>query len=65
MSLKVEKGIGREMCRAVYRHAKQKTKKTINNKYNKDKKSSYFMYLDRNNLYHWETSQKLPANGFK
>ena len=33
-------------------------------KYNKDKKSSYILYLDENNLYGWAMSQKLPVNSF-
>ena len=33
--------------------------------YDKDIISSYLMYLDDNNLYGWEMSQKLPVNGFK
>ena len=40
-----------------------------NNKYmkNYDKNidSSYFMYLNANNLYGWAMSQKFPLNGFK
>ena len=34
---------------------------------NYDKKidSSYIEYLDVNNLYGWEMSQKLPVNGFE
>ena len=34
---------------------------------NSDKniESSYFMYLDTNNLYRWALSQKLHVNGFK
>ena len=27
--------------------------------------SSYLLYLDVNNLYGWEMSQKMPVNGFK
>ena len=34
-------------------------------KCNIDKKSSYIMYLDANNLYGWAMSQKLPVYGFK
>ena len=34
-------------------------------KYNKDIESSYFMYLDANNLYGWTRSKKLPVDGFK
>ena len=33
--------------------------------YNKNKESSYIMYLDANNLYGWAMSQKLPVNEFK
>ena len=40
-----------------------------NNKYMKDynpnKPNSYIQYLDANNLYGWEMSQKLPTHGFK
>ena len=41
----------------------------VNNKYvkNYDKniKPSYVPYLDANNLYGWEMSQKLPVNGLE
>ena len=33
--------------------------------YNNDKKSSYLMYIDANNLYGWAMFQKLPVDGFK
>ena len=33
--------------------------------YDKNKKSSYILYLDTNNLYGWAMSQKLPVGGFK
>ena len=33
--------------------------------YDKNIESSYLMFLDTNNLYGWEMSQKLPVNGFK
>ena len=33
--------------------------------YNKNKESSFFEYLDENNLYGWAMSQKLPVDGFK
>ena len=33
--------------------------------YNKNIESSYLMYLDANNLYGWEMSQKLSVDSFK
>ena len=59
MLLMVEKGI----CQVIQRHAKVNNKYMKN--YNKDVISSYLMYLDVNNLYGWEMSQKLPVNSFK
>ena len=33
--------------------------------YDKNKESSYLQYWDRDNLYGWAISQKLPVNNFK
>ena len=33
--------------------------------HNKNKESSYLIYLDAKNLYGWTMSQKLPVNGFE
>ena len=33
--------------------------------YDKNKESSFLMYVDANNLYGWAMSQKLPVDGFK
>ena len=33
--------------------------------YEKNKESSFLMYVDANNLYGWAMSQKLPVDGFK
>ena len=63
MLLMVGKGKRGGICHPIHRYAK------VNNKYmkNYDKNiiSSYFMYLDANNLYGWGMSQKLSVNGFK
>ena len=59
----VEKGIRGKICHAINRNA------TTSNKYmkedNKDKESSYIMYLDANNLYGWGMPQKLPVDRFR
>ena len=59
----VGKGIRGGICYAIHRDA------TANNEYmknfDKNIESSYLMYLDKNNLYRWAMSQKLPVNGFK
>ena len=34
-------------------------------KYDKNKESSFLMYVDANNLYGWAMSEKLPVDGFK
>ena len=33
--------------------------------YDKNKESSFLMYVDANNLYGWTMSQQLPVDGFK
>ena len=62
MLLMAEKGVRGGICQTIHRCAK------ANNKYMKNydqDKESYIQYLDANNLYGWEMSQKLPVNGFK
>ena len=59
----VEEGIRRGMRHSIHRYAKANNKYMKN--YDKNKESSYIQYLDANNLYGWEMSQKLPVNGFK
>ena len=61
--LMVEKGIRGGICHAIYRYAKASDKYMKN--YNKDKAESFLQYLDGNNLYGWEMSQKLPVSGFR
>ena len=59
MLLTVEKGIKGGMCHAIHRYAKVNNK--YMKKYNKDKESSYLMYLHANNLYGWAMSQKITS----
>ena len=63
MPLMVEEDIRGGICQTIYKCAKVSNK--YKNNYDKSIKSSYFMYLDANNLYGWAMSQKLPVNGFK
>ena len=59
----IEEGIRGGICHAMQRYAK------TNNKYMKDydkkKKPAYIQYLDANNLYGKEMTEKLPVRGFK
>ena len=59
----IEKRIRGGICHAIHRYAKVNNKNIKN--YDKNKKLSYLMYLDANNLYGWVMSQKLPVDGFK
>ena len=63
MLLMIEKGIRRGICQGVHRYAKANIKYMKN--YFKSIESSFIQYLDANNLYQWELSQKLPVSGFK
>ena len=63
MLLIIEKGIRGGICYAIHRYAKANNK--YMKKYDKNKESSYLMYLDANNLYGWAMSQTLPVDGFK
>ena len=56
MLLMVEKGIPGGICHAIHRYANANNKYMKN--YDKNIESSYPMYLDANNLYGWEMSQK-------
>ena len=61
--LMVEKGIRGGISHVIHRYPKAINKYMKN--YEKNSKSSYLMYLDENNFCGWETSQKLPVNGFQ
>ena len=63
MLLMVEKGIREGICHAIHTCAKADNKYMKN--YDKNKDSSYLMYLDANNFYGWAMSQKLPVKSFK
>ena len=63
MLLMVEKGTRGGICHSIYTHAKANNKYMKN--YNKNKESSYLVYLNANNLYRWAMSQKLPVGRFK
>ena len=63
MLMMFEKGIRGGMCQATYRYAKANNKCMKN--YDKNKESSFLMYIDANNLHGWEMSKKLPVDGFK
>ena len=61
MLLMVEKGLEVE-CHAIHRYAKANNKYIKN--YDKNKESSYFQYLDTNNLYGWAMSEKIACRLF-
>ena len=63
MLLMFEEGIRGGMCQTIRRYAEANNKYMIN--YNKNKPSSYLMYLDANNLYGWAMCKKLPINEFE
>ena len=57
MFLMIEKGIIVFIIQAIYRYVQANIKYMKN--YDKNKDSSYLMYLDAHNLYGWKMSQKL------
>ena len=59
----VEEEIRGGICHSMHIHAKA-NKKYMKN-YDENKEPSSIQYLDKNNLYGWAMSQKLPVNGFK
>ena len=63
MLLMVEKETRGRICHAIHRYAKG-TNKYMKN-YDKNKDSSYLIYLNANNLYDREMSQKLSVDGFE
>ena len=63
MLLMFKKGIRGAMCQATNRYAKANNK--YMNNYDKNKESSYLVYLDANNLYGYAMSKKLPIRNFR
>ena len=63
MLLMFEEGIRGGICHAVHRYAKANNEYMKN--YDKNKESSFIVYLDANNLYGWAMSQKLPVGSFE
>ena len=63
MLLMVEKGIRGAICHFIYWYAKANNKYMIDCDNNKE--LSYLKYWDVNNLYGWETLQKLSVNNFE
>ena len=63
MLLMIEKVIRRGITHAIHRYAEANNKymKT----YDKNKESSYLIYLDAKNLHGWAMSQQFPVGGFK
>ena len=63
MFLIYEKGIRGGICNEVHSYAEASNKYMKN--YDKNKESSFLMYVDANNLYGWAMSKKLPVDEFK
>ena len=61
--LTYEEGISGGICNKVHSYAEANNKYMKN--YDKNKESSFLMYVDANNLYGWTMSKKLPVDGFK
>ena len=63
MFLTYEKGIRCGICNKVHSYAEANNKYMKN--YDKNKESSFLIYVDANNWYGWAMSKKLPVDGFK
>ena len=63
MFLMYEKGIRGGMCQVTCKYAEANNKYMKN--YDKNKESSFLMYVDANGLYGWAMHKKLPVDSFK
>ena len=63
MFLTYEKGIHGGICNKVHSYAEKNNKYMKN--YDKNKESSFLMYVDANNFYGWTMNKKLHVDGFK
>ena len=63
MFLTYEQSIRGGICNKVHSYAEANNKYMKN--YDKNKESSFLVYVDANNLYGWALSKKLPVDGFK
>ena len=57
-----EEGIRGGITQSSHRYAEANNKPRKN--YDKNKESSYLLYLEANNLYGWTMSQKQPVGSF-
>ena len=63
MFLMYQEGIRGGICNKVHSYSEANNKYMKN--YDKNKESSFLMYVDANKLYGWAMSKKLPVDGFK
>ena len=64
MLLMFERGIRGGITQAVRKYASANNK-YMGDRFNPSEDTTYFLYLDANNLYGWAMSQPLPTGGFK
>ena len=63
MFLTYEEGTRGGICNKLHSYAEANNKYMEN--YDKNKESSFLIYVDAYNLYGWALSKKLPVDGFK
>ena len=63
MLLMFEEGTRGGICQATHRYVKANNRYMKN--HDKDKESSYLLYVDANNLHGWSMCKKLPVSDFK